>query len=129
MVDAKKPRRGGMRHGGPEIVGGTQEERYDPGPGHRWLAPLSGSRVHGMPSFGLGTKKTRTHQGRLFVQACHAVQGDLSRRTRIDSLRRKARAFAHGLYLSLPTTGGVDGAHIHRAPWEPAWGWWKETGL
>lgn len=56
MVGAKKPRRGGMSHGDSETVGGTQEERCDPGPGCRWLAPPSGSRVHGVPlSFGLGT--------------------------------------------------------------------------
>lgn len=87
----------------------TQEERYDPGPGHRWLASPPETRVHGvLLSFGIGTKKTRTHQGRLFVQACHDVQEDLGRRTKMDSLRMKASVFAHGLYLSLPTTRGID---------------------
>jgi hypothetical protein len=42
------------------------------------------------PAQALELKKCGTHQGRLFVQVCHAVQGHLDKITRIRLLRKEA---------------------------------------
>lgn len=66
--------------------------RHESGWGSRWAGRAARAWGHG--GFQASTqvlRKAGTHQGRLFSQACRAVQGALDRKTRMHSLRREAR--------------------------------------